>query len=174
MCLTAREKDLPDRGMGRDMEEKYCCYRRRTNYYETDQMGIIHHSNYIRYFEEARLYWMEETGISYREIEEMGLLVPVLFVDCQYKSPVRYGDEITVAVRLDSFNGLKMEFSYEIYREGMVELCTAGRSGHCFLDRSMKPVRLKRDYPELFRIMTGALERGKGNIQDAKKGCNGQ
>ncbi len=139
------------------MEKKYCRYRRRTNYYETDRMGIIHHSNYIRYFEEARLYWMEEAKLSYRGIEDMGLLIPVLFVDCQYKLPVRYGDEIDIVVRLDSFHGIKMEFSYEIYRVGTEELCTTGRSGHCFLDREMKPVRLKRDYPELFRAMTDAL-----------------
>ncbi len=61
-------------------------YSRSVNYYETDQMGIVHHSNYIRYFEEARLQWMDEIGLSYRGLEERGMIIPVTFVDCQYNN----------------------------------------------------------------------------------------
>ena len=70
-------------------------YSRSVNYYETDQMGIVHHSNYIRYFEEARLHWMDEIGLSYSGLEELGVIIPVTFVDCRYKNPVRFGDTIS-------------------------------------------------------------------------------
>ena len=58
-------------------------YSRSVNYYETDQMGIVHHSNYIRYFEEARLHRMDEIGLSYSGLEELGVIIPVTFVDCR-------------------------------------------------------------------------------------------
>ncbi len=147
------------------MGDTYWRYARGTNYYETDKMGIIHHSNYIRYFEEARLSWMEHNGISYCRIEQMGLLIPVMFVDCQYKLPLRYGDETEILVRLVYFDGIKMEFFYEIRRRGDGELCTTGKTGHCFLDSEMKPVRLKREYPLLYDLMMEALERDGGRTR---------
>ena len=82
-------------------------YSRSVNYYETDQMGIVHHSNYIRYFEEARLHWMDEIGLSYSGLEELGVIIPVTFVDCRYKNPVRFGDTISISVRISKFDGTK-------------------------------------------------------------------
>ena len=73
---------------GFTMEGKYTIYKRKMNYYETDQMGIIHHSNYIRLFEEARLDIMDKSGINYADIEEMGIIIPVMSVDCKYLIPL--------------------------------------------------------------------------------------
>ncbi len=94
------------------MEGKYSIYKRRMNYYETDQMGIIHHSNYIRLFEEARLDMMEKEGISYANIEELGIIIPVMSVECHYLVPLYYNDSIEVYSRLKKFDGIKMELSY--------------------------------------------------------------
>lgn len=141
------------RKVWRSMYQKYV---RETNYYETDQMSIIHHSNYIRYFEEARLDWLKQMGMDYQKIEEMGILIPVMFVDCQYVKPIRYGEKLEIGVTLTKMKGVKAEFSYEIYRQETGELCTTGHSGHCFLNRDMKPVRLKRDYPELYQVLSSA------------------
>lgn len=149
------------------METAYRRYQRRTNYYETDQMGIIHHSNYIRYFEEARLDWMGQTGLDYQQLEEMGIMIPVMFAHCRYLVPVRFGDEIEISVKLAKFDGIKMEFSYEIYQKAAGQLCTTGQTGHCFLDARMKPIRLKRQFPEIYVKMLEALERDGGT---GKKG----
>lgn len=132
---------------------KYC---RKINYYETDQMGIVHHSNYIRFFEEARLDLMEQIGLSYVEMEENGLIIPVLSVDCSYKKPLHFGDEIEILSSIVKYDGLKMECAYEIYCHD--ELCTTGHSGHCFLDKDMKPVRMKRAYPELYTKLKQLVE----------------
>lgn len=137
-------------------------YTRKMNYYETDRMGIIHHSNYIRYFEEARLNWMEHVGVNYRQLEELGVMIPVMFVDCKYLLPLQFGDEIEIEVKLAKFDGIKMEFSYEIKQKGTGECCTTGRTGHCFLNDQMKPFRLKRQFPELYQKMQEALERDGG------------
>lgn len=144
-------------------------YPRKTNYYETDQMSIIHHSNYIRYFEEARLGWMEEIGMDYATVEKMGLIIPVMFVNCEYLVPLRYGDEIEIITKLRFFDGIKMEFGYEVYRRGDTTPCTTGSSGHCFLDREMKPVRLKREYPDIYELMLQALQRDGGTRKRNRK-----
>lgn len=126
-------------------------YDRSINYYETDQMGIVHHSNYIRYFEEARLDMMEQVGLSYAAMEEHGLIIPVLSVACEYIKPVLFGEKVQIHTRLVKFDGIKMQFVYEIYYEG--ELRTKGESRHCFLDKEMKPVRMKRQFPEIYQRM---------------------
>ena len=132
------------------MEGKYAIYKRRMNYYETDRMGIIHHSNYIRLFEEARLDMMEKEGIGYSGIEEMGIIIPVMSVECNYILSLHYNDSIEGYSQLTKFDGIKMELSYEIYKEGSNKVCTKGRTGHCFLDKDMKPFRMKKLYPDLY------------------------
>ena len=134
-------------------------------------MGIVHHSNYIRYFEEARLNWLEQIGLEYGRLEEMGIMIPVMFVNCQYLRPLRFGDEIEIQVKLARFDGIKMEYSYELYRKETGELCTTGHTGHCFLDDGMKPLRMKKRFPELYHAMQMALERDGGT---GKKGLGHQ
>ncbi len=133
-------------------------YVRKINYYETDQMHIVHHSNYIRYFEEARLFWMEESGLAYDKVEEMQLIIPVLFVNAKYLKPARYGDIIEIKTKITKFDGLKFEYSYEIYNQETHELLVTGTSGHAFLTPDMKPVRLKRAYPELFESINKIVD----------------
>lgn len=140
------------------MENGTAIYRRRINYYETDRMGIVHHSNYIRYFEEARLDMMEQCGLGYRKIEDTGIIIPVTFVDCQYIKPLQYDDAIRIESHFTKYNGIKMEVSYEIYQEDTGELCTTGKSGHCFLNREMKPIRMKREYPEIYQKLSSLVE----------------
>lgn len=132
-------------------------YIREVKYYETDCMGIVHHSNYIRYFEEARIDRLRKSGLDYIEIEKRGIMIPVLFVNCEYVKPLRFGDSFRVESKLSDYRGLKFEVSYEIYHEKTGELCTTGKSGHCFLYPDMKPVRMKRDFPDIHAILLKCL-----------------
>ncbi|MDO4166288.1 MAG: thioesterase family protein [Eubacteriales bacterium] len=133
-------------------------YRRKVNYYETDQMSIVHHSNYIRYFEEARLEMLDQLDLNYARMEQNGLIIPVLFVDCKYLQPLLYGDTFDLHLRITKYDGIKMELSYEIYKEDGKVLCTTGCSGHCFLDKEMKPVRMKREYPEIYQKLKALVQ----------------
>ena len=126
------------------------CYERRAQYYATDQMGIIHHSNYIRWFEEARLHFMDEIGLSYAKIEEMGILIPVLSVDCQYKTMVHYNDIVDIYTRIIKFNGVKMTIAYRVVDHVTGEIRCTGETSHAFLNREYRLVRLKREYPDLY------------------------
>lgn len=130
------------------MEGNFTVYNRKINYYETDKMAIVHHSNYIRFFEEARLDMMDKFDLNYRKMEDMGIIIPVMSVDCKYIVPLCFDDEVKIHTKIIKFDGIKMEIAYEIYRDDV--LCTTGHSGHCFLDKDMKPFRMKRLYPDLY------------------------
>lgn len=125
-------------------------YRRRVQYYETDQMGVVHHSNYIRWFEEARIDFMEQMGLSYAELESMGIMIPVLGVACEYKVSVRFQDSVLIYPVVSSFNGMKMTISYTVTDSENKILYSTGESKHCFLNKSFKPVSLKRDFPKVY------------------------
>ena len=71
-------------------------YRRKVFYYETDQMGIVHHSNYIRWFEEARIDYMEQLGLGYDKMEEQGIISPVLSVEASYLRMLHFGDSVEI------------------------------------------------------------------------------
>lgn len=131
-------------------------YRRKVNYYETDKMGFVHHSNYIRYMEEARMDFMAQIGMDYKAMEDLGIIVPVTGVNCQYRRSVYFGDEVEIQVRLTSFNGVRMAFRYEIYNKGA--LSASGESGHCFLGENGAPVNLKKRFPELCETAVKAIE----------------
>jgi len=122
-------------------------YEHKAQYYETDQMGIVHHSNYIRWFESARMDLMKQMGITYKSMEESGIISPVLLVTCEYKSMVYFDDEVLVEVKIASYNGIKLSLSYTVTDKASGELRTTGSSSHCFLNREGKPVSLKKAAP---------------------------
>jgi len=124
-------------------------YEHKTQYYETDQMGIIHHSNYIRWMEEARVDLLQQAGMSMMTIEEKGVLIPVLSVSCEYRSMTRFGETVTVALRLVKYNGIKMHIEYEISDKQTKELRAVGSSCHCFLTKEGKLLSLKKHFPEI-------------------------
>lgn len=90
---------------------------RKINYYETDKMGIVHHSNYIRYLEEARIAWMEEIGIPFEVLEENGITIPVLGVECEYKHHITFGDTILIDVFVKEYNGVRMTVRIQCKRK---------------------------------------------------------
>ena len=120
--------------------KKVKAYERSPFYYETDRMNVIHHSNYIRWFEEARIYFMEQVGYSYARME------------CEYKNSVKFGDTVIIKTAINEFNGFKMSIQYIITDKNTGELRAKGNTSHCFTDMSMKPVRIKKTFPELFDI----------------------
>ena len=133
-------------------------YDRKINYYETDQMGIVHHSNYIRYFEEARCSFMEQAGYPYARLEEEEIMSPTLAVSCRYMHAVRYGDTIRVAVRMVKLTRLKCAFTYEITDSRTGEIRAKGTSEHGFISRDGKPVVLTKEKPEFYAACQAQYE----------------
>ena len=135
-------------------------YEYQAQYYETDQMGIIHHSNYIRWMESARIWFMEQMGIDYGRMEQQGIISPVLEVSCEYRSMVHFGDRVLIMVEIEKYNGVRLDLSYRITDKISGEVRTTGRSKHCFLDREGKPVSLRKSCPEFDKAFVGYLESG--------------
>ncbi len=138
-------------------------YKHKVQYYETDQMKIVHHSNYIRWYEEARSDFLEQINCSYESIEEAGIISPVIAVTCEYRNMTRYGETVEIVPKVLSFNGIKFELSYEIRNVETGELKVTGTSKHCFLNKEGRPISLKRSAPEFFE----KLERAKNFDYDS-------
>ncbi|AYW47515.1 acyl-CoA thioesterase [Tetragenococcus osmophilus] len=135
----------------------YPGYFRKPHYYETDQMGIVHHSNYIRWFEEARVDLLEYLNLPYSDLEQAGIIVPVLEVSCQYKGMIRYGENVRIDPTVIKYNGTRLDFSYEIINEKN-QTVTTGTSKHCFLEaQNNQFIRLKKVQPTFHQIFTDYL-----------------
>ena len=134
------------------MIKEIFAYKRKVFYYETDKMGIVHHSNYIRMIEESRVSLLQQAGMPFEKIEEMGVMVPVLSAECSYKVPLRFDEEFAVIPKIESFNGLRLEVTYSIIRTSDNALCALGRTEHCFVDMNMKPIRTKNKFPEIYEV----------------------
>ena len=118
----------------------------KVQYYETDRMGVTHHSNYVRWMEEARIELMDRMGFPYIKMEEEGIIVPVKSLRVDYLKPCTFGDEVEIETHITDFNGVVITMSYEM-RVKDESVCKAV-SEHVFLDRNGKFVRMKRVMPE--------------------------
>ncbi|MFC5682823.1 acyl-CoA thioesterase [Flavobacterium sp. MAHUQ-51] len=108
-------------------------FKVRVRYAETDQMGVVYHGNYAQYFEMGRVEWLRNIGISYKWMEENGVMLPVVSLTMNYKKPARYDDILRVKTIFKSQKSVKIEFDYEIYNE-QDELLTIGHSVLVFVD----------------------------------------
>jgi len=130
----------------------------RAAYYETDQMGVVHHSNYIRWFEEARDDLVRRHGIDYRQIEASGVLMPVVSVRCDYRSAAKYGELVTVLALPRFFNGIRLRYEYVSRGEDGRTLVT-GSSEHCFIDAATRrPLSLKKRLPEYAEALSALVK----------------
>lgn len=124
-------------------------------YYETDQMAIVHHSNYIRYCEAARLNFLQEIGIDFPAFERSGFVSPVLGFTLAFKKPAVFGDTVTVTTWVKQMKGIRAFFAYEITNQNG-ELLVTGESEHTFCDRSLRPVALQKVHPEYYQKLHDA------------------
>lgn len=132
-------------------------YERRAYYHETDQMGIIHHSNYLKWMEEARIALMDKLGFSYKKMEELGIISPVVAASCEYKKPVKFNDDVFIDVTVEEYNGIKLTFNYTIINKETNEISTIGKTKHCFM-KNNAIVSLKKVLPEFHDIFVSFAE----------------
>ena len=121
----------------------------KVQYYETDGMGIVHHSNYIRWFEEARTDLLSQAHLDYEKLEEMGVFTAVLGYSCVNHKPARFGDTFSIQVSPGAFNGVRISFFYRVYRAEDQTLLATGETRHCFVNPQMIPINVKRKYPTI-------------------------
>jgi len=134
-------------------------YERKINYYETDKMGIVHHSNYIRFLEEARCYWLEKVGMPFDVLEENGVTIPVLGVNVTYKHHVTFADVLQIKVFVKEYTGVRMTVGYDVREKETGNIVIIAETKHCFTDRNLKPVNLKKYAPEFSNKYESLLEK---------------
>ena len=105
----------------------------RVRYGETDQMGVVYHGNYAQYFEIGRVEWLRKFGVSYKQMEEEGVMLPVISLSINYKKSARYDDLIKVKTQLVKLPSATIEFNYEITNE-QGEILTTGNTSLVFID----------------------------------------
>ena len=129
-------------------------YVRVINYYETDQMQVVHHSNYARYLEEARLHMMAQMGLGYDKLEEMGIIIPVLELHDYYTKSITFGDVIEIKPIVIKLSPVRFTLKYKIFRSGTDELLHTAQTSHAFVDTEFKPMNLKKLFPEVYEKLS--------------------
>ena len=118
----------------------------QVRYAETDQMGVVYHANYLVWFELGRSALVKALGLDYAKMDQKGFLSPVINVEASFKSPARYGDEVSVKTWLQDYDGLRITYGYEVWVEE--RLCVTGSSCHVVVRRdNFRPVSVRRSLP---------------------------
>lgn len=133
-------------------------YKHKVQYYETDKMGITHHSNYIRWMEEARVYWLDKIGWSFERLENLGMISPVVEINCKYINSTKFNDIVEINVMLKEYKGVKLIVQYEMINSKTKELVAKGESKHCFTTKDGKIISIKKEYPEFNETLLKELE----------------
>ncbi|GGE52015.1 putative acyl-CoA thioesterase YneP [Pullulanibacillus camelliae] len=130
----------------------------RVRYSETDQMSIVHHSEYVKWFEVGRTDYIRELDQTYADIEKAGFYLPVINVNVSYKSPAKYDEFIIIKSSIAEYNGVRIKFFYQAVRESDGEVLAEGSSEHCWTTTAMRPVKLSKAWPELHHILLKNME----------------
>ncbi len=125
----------------------------KVRYPETDRMGIVYHANYYPWFELGRLDFIEMFHMSYADLEERGLLMPVTETHCKYIKSSTFGDEVTVETELSKLTVARCEFVYRVLKAG--ELIASGKTVHAFADKKLGVINLKKRFPDIWEIFSG-------------------
>lgn len=127
-------------------------------YVETDQMGVVHHSNYFVWFEVGRTEYIRCLGMKYSDIEKAGIMMPLIECGCEFKSGARYEDELIIRTVTNTLSPVKVEFRYEVLRESDNKLLAVGFTRHAFVNSQMRPINLQKRFPEIWNVLAGSTD----------------
>jgi len=129
----------------------------RVRYGETDQMGIVYHANYFVWFDIGRTEFFRSLNMSYKELEDRNVLLPVIDVGCTYKISAKYDDEIIIKTRVESLKGVKLKFTYEIIRSNDNVILAEGYTEHAFVNKELKPINFKRKCNDDWEMLSNTI-----------------
>lgn len=124
-------------------------------YAETDQMGIVHHSVYPVWYEVARTDFIKSMGMSYTDIENKGIMMPVVEVKSKYISSAHYEDKLSIEVKIKQLNPVKVEFEYSVFKENIC--INRGTTLHAWTDKSLKLINLKKFNLNIYKLIESAF-----------------
>lgn len=125
----------------------------KVRYAETDQMGIVHHSNYYIWFEVGRTEYITFCGMTYREMEDHNVLIPLIESSCKYIEAAKYGDEVILKTYIEELSSVKVKFKYEVIRLPDMRILATGTTTHVFVDKNLKIINLKKKNFEIWKLI---------------------
>ena len=137
------------------------CYKTRVQYFDTDKMIVMHHANYIRYFETARTEYFRAEGFPYSLMEKEDFQIPVLSVQVKFQEPAVYDEEIAITCKLVKMGPASLEVNYEVRNAETGQLHAIGHSRHGFTNRALRPIPLKKKQPEIYEFINRLYEKDK-------------
>lgn len=136
-------------------------YKVRVQYFDTDKMQVMHHANYIRYFETARTEFLRAKGFAYSDMEKEDFQIPLLYVSATYKTPAVYDEVISISCRIVKLGYASMEMKYEVRNAQTGQLHVTGHSRHGFTNADLRPIPLKKKNPEMYAFFEKLYEEDK-------------
>ena len=127
-------------------------------YAETDQMGIVHHSNYPIWFEAGRTDFIRKNGMPYSKIEEEGVLLPLIELKCCFKGAAKYGDDVIVKTRIKELSYTRVVFYYEVYKSDAPNIITTGETMHAWATKELKPINIRKYMPHIYEMFKAVVE----------------
>ena len=131
-------------------------YSRDVFYYETDTMGVVHHSNFVRWLEEARIGYYASIGVPYADMEAEGVLSPIIGIEVRFKYFARFGDRFTVRLYMATYTGVRYRVEYTVINQRGDVLLEA-ESTHAFVNRAYRPVSLSKAIPLMHKGIQAAM-----------------
>ena len=131
-------------------------YLRKVQYHETDKMGITHHSNYVKWMEEARVDYLDNIGLPYSTMESLGIASPLTEITVKYKSPTTFGDSVQIDVSMREYDGVKLTVNYVMTNAQSGVTVAEAASKHCFLHNG-RVISLKRSFPDIHERLSRQL-----------------
>ncbi len=122
-------------------------------YAETDQMGIVHHSVYPIWYEAARTEAIKKIGMTYSTLEKNGIMTPLVELNSRYILPAEYEDVLTINVDISKLTPARIVFDYQIFKIGIEKPINTGSTIHAWVGKDLKPINLKKQYPDIFEKM---------------------
>lgn len=130
----------------------------KVRYAETDQMGVVYHSNYLVWFEVGRTEFISATGVSYSDMEKNDILIPVVEVNCKYAGSAKYEDEIIVKTWIKELSPAKVIFEYNILKENDDKIIVRGSTTHVFVNRDFKIINIKKKYTDIWEKLAKLID----------------
>lgn len=132
----------------------------QVSYTQIDMMGIVHHSNYLLWFEKSRRDYLRKAGISNSRIAFKGLFLPLSEIECKFKGPAKYGDVILVNTKITSMSSVKTVFEYEVFDKVKGKLLATGKTVHVWTNRKIEPINLEKEAPDVYLQLKQFYESG--------------
>lgn len=139
-------------------------FERKINYYETDRMGVVHHSNYIRFLEEARCFYFDKLKMPFSNFEANNVTIPVLGVNCTYKNHVTFDDVLLIKVFIKNYTGVRFTVCYDVKDKATGNTVIIAETKHCFTNKNLKPINLKKvlpKYSNMFQELNDNFEKNE-------------